>query len=91
MNRICLGVTVDDDLPARTPYREYFGPDYKLHPSLSKEGRYENKNTKKYLESVRIKIMEQLRYINGAPSVQLQEIPPDLDNVRSDLIKEEER
>jgi histone deacetylase HOS2 len=89
--RICLDVSVDDELPARTPYREYFGPDYKLHPSLSKEGRYENKNTKKYLESMKIKILDQLRYIQHAPSVQLQEIPPDLDNVRSDLIKQEER
>lgn len=88
---ICLDVNVDDELPARTPYREYFGPDYKLHPTLSKEGRYENKNTKKYLESMKIKILDQLRYIQHAPSVQLQEIPPDLDNVRSDLIKQEER
>jgi histone deacetylase HOS2 len=87
---ICVGAEIEDDLPARTPYREYFGPDYKLHPPLSKEGKYENKNTRKYLESMKVKIMEQLRFIDGAPSVQLQEIPPDLDNVRSELVKQEE-
>ncbi|KAG0639902.1 hypothetical protein HOY80DRAFT_885587 [Tuber brumale] len=87
---ICVGAEIEDDLPARTPYREYFGPDYKLHPPLSKEGKYENKNTKKYLESMKVKIMEQLRFIDGAPSVQLQEIPPDLDNIRSELVKQEE-
>ncbi|PUU73280.1 hypothetical protein B9Z19DRAFT_1058215 [Tuber borchii] len=87
---ICVGAEIKDDLPARTPYREYFGPDYKLHPPLSKEGKYENKNTRKYLESMKAKIMEQLRFIDGAPSVQLQEIPPDLDNVRSGLVKQEE-
>ncbi|PWW79147.1 histone deacetylase [Tuber magnatum] len=87
---ICLGAEIEDDLPARTPYREFFGPDYKLHPPLSKEGKYENKNTKKYLESMRVKIMEHLRFLDGAPSVQLQEIPPDLDNVRSELVKQEE-
>jgi len=39
---------------------------------------------------MKAKIMEQLRFIDGAPSVQLQEIPPDLDNVRSELVKQEE-
>jgi histone deacetylase HOS2 len=61
-----------------------------LHPPLSKEGKYENKNSKKYLESMRTKILEQLRFIEGAPSVQLQEIPPDLDNVISELVLQDE-
>lgn len=39
---------------------------------------------------MRIKIMEQLRFIEGAPSVQLQEIPPDLDNVISELVGQDE-
>ncbi|KAL7271730.1 histone deacetylase [Rhizina undulata] len=82
----CLNRTVPNDIPIHSAEREYFAPDYKLHPSLSKEGKFENKHSKKYVETMRIKIMEQLRYINGAPSVQMTEIPPDLDQVKSGLV-----
>lgn len=65
--------------------RESFGPNYELHPVLSNNDRYENKNTKKYLEAVRQRIMEHLRYLNGAPSVQMQEIPPDLEGFKVEI------
>lgn len=74
---ICLDVELEPRLPANMPFIKYFGPDYSLHPSLS--GRIENKNTRKYLDSIRIRVLEQLRYLNGAPSVQMQLIPPDLE------------
>lgn len=39
-------------------------------------GRVENQNTRASLEKIRVKIMEELRYLHGAPSVQMQELPP---------------
>lgn len=60
-------------LPETLPFRKHFGPDYSIHPNLG--DRIENKNTRKYLESVRIRILEQLRFLNGAPSVRLDEVP----------------
>jgi histone deacetylase HOS2 len=59
-----------------TIYRPFFAPDYKLHPPLT--GRVENLNTRKSLERIRIGILERLRFMHGAPSVAMQEIPPDL-------------
>lgn len=67
------------DLPnvlPETPYDDFFGPDYKLHPPLT--GRVENMNTRKSLERIRIGILERIRYMHGAPSVAMQEIPPSL-------------
>ncbi|CDZ97332.1 histone deacetylase 3 [Phaffia rhodozyma] len=66
---------VGDSLPP-TPYDAFFYPDYKLHPPLT--GRVDNLNTRSSLEKIRVSIRENLRYLNGAPSVQMQEIPPDL-------------
>ena len=72
---ILTGVALPDDLPPNN-YYEFFGPDYKLHPPLT--GQIVNLNTKQSLERIRVTIREKLRYLNGAPSVQMQEIPPDL-------------
>lgn len=82
-------VTLDLKIPSKIPSYDWFGPDYSLLPQL--EGRLDNKNSKKYLESVKQDILEQLRYINYAPSVQMQEIPPDLTGLTEDeeeLIRE---
>lgn len=38
----------------------------------------ENKNTRGYLDSLKVKISEYLRFLNGAPSVQMSEIPPSI-------------
>ncbi|CQB90205.1 Uncharacterised protein [Chlamydia trachomatis] len=53
-----------------------------MHPQL--DGRIDNKNSKKYLQSVQTTIMEQIRYLNHAPSVQMYEIPPDLTGLTED-------
>ncbi|ANB13365.1 histone deacetylase HOS2 [Sugiyamaella lignohabitans] len=74
---ICLDVELDSRLPQSLPMIKYFAPDYNLHPNLS--GKLENKNTRKYLESVKTQVLEQLRFLNGAPSVQMQIIPPDIE------------
>ncbi|KAI5968048.1 HOS2 [Candida pseudojiufengensis] len=69
-------VSLDHKIPNYLPTYDWFGPDYSLHPQL--EGRIDNKNSRKYLESVKQEIMEQIRYLNAAPSVQMYEIPPDI-------------
>lgn len=82
-------VKLDPKIPNFIPTYDWFGPDYSLHPQL--DGRLENKNSRKYLESVKQEILEQLRYLNYAPSVQMQEIPPDITGLtqeEEDIIKE---
>ena len=85
---LCIGAEVHPTLPAHTPLLEHFGTENTLFPDLSRGGRYENKNDRVYLESVVMGIQEQLRYLQGAPSVQMQHIPPDLGPFRDDLEKE---
>lgn len=68
-----------------TAYDSFFAPDYKLHPPIS--GRVENQNTRKELERIRVGVLERLRFMHGAPSVEMSEIPPDLS---AWLAKEEE-
>ncbi|ORX62948.1 histone deacetylase [Hesseltinella vesiculosa] len=72
-------ILVDQELNNDLPPNEYLGffrPDYKLHPHLS--GHVENQNDIQYLTKVRERVLEQLRYLDGAPSIQMQEIPPDI-------------
>lgn len=73
---IMADLSLDSSLPDELPFKNFFGPDYSLHPALHVGGK-ENRNPKKYLENVKIRVLEQLRMLNGAPSVQMNEIPPD--------------
>ncbi|KAJ2848633.1 histone deacetylase [Coemansia brasiliensis] len=72
---IVCGADLPDQLP-NTVYNEFFAPDYSLHPQLS--GRVVNHNSRPYLNALTARILEQLRYLKGAPSVQMQEAPPDI-------------
>ena len=54
-------------------YYEYFAPDYKLH--LEPED-MENMNGKAALDSVRTELLSQLQSLQGAPSVQMHQVPP---------------
>lgn len=71
------GVLLDTELPNDIPdndYIKYFGPDYSLKiPG----GHIENMNSKSYLGTIQTHVLESLRCIQHAPSVQLQEVPPD--------------
>lgn len=70
---VLLGKKVKDELPYND-YFEYFGPDYQLTiPTNSME----NQNSHEYLEKTKNTILENLRQIKGAPSVQMQDVPPD--------------
>ncbi|KAG2224151.1 hypothetical protein INT45_000166 [Circinella minor] len=72
---ILVDTELSNDLPPNE-YIDFFRPDYQLHPHLS--GRLNNMNDRQYLLKVRERVMEQLRYLDGAPSIQMQEIPPDI-------------
>lgn len=72
---ILVDQELSNDLPPNE-YIDFFRPDYQLHPHLS--GRVENQNDRQYLLKVRERVMEQLRYLDAAPSIQMQEIPPDI-------------
>ena len=81
---VLVGAAVPDDLPS-TPYDSFFAPDYKLHPKIVTK--VDNLNTPASLQKITTGIRNKLRYLQGAPSVQMQEIPPDL----AGWLEEEER
>ena len=54
----------------------YFGPDWQLHPDIALPDNV-NKNTQEYTAAIRQHVEETLRKLGSAPSVQMQEIPPD--------------
>ncbi|KAI3629440.1 hypothetical protein MIR68_012455 [Amoeboaphelidium protococcarum] len=108
---VLLGVDLPNELPYME-YYEFFEPDYTLHPTLTTTGtQYStstlhanqqvrdipNQNTRQYLELLTRQISEHMRLIGSAPSVQMQEIPPDLygqvdgsnDNLDAELDKME--
>lgn len=70
---LLAAVPVENSLPPN-PYWEYFGPDYKLHPP-NHVARLDNQNTREYLDSVRAYVLDHLRRLQGAPSVQMQPVP----------------
>ncbi|KDQ18688.1 hypothetical protein BOTBODRAFT_104109 [Botryobasidium botryosum FD-172 SS1] len=72
---LLVGAQIPEQLP-HTPYDAFFAPDHALHPKIV--GKVDNQNTRASLERIRVTIREKLRYLNGAPSVQMSEIPPEL-------------
>ncbi|XP_065833815.1 histone deacetylase 3-like [Oscarella lobularis] len=63
---------VSNELPYNE-YLEYFGPDFTLHPDT--QTRLENQNNRLYLDQIRETVIEELRAIESAPSVQMQHVP----------------
>jgi len=72
---VLLNTEISNEIPFND-YFEYYAPDFKLH--LTPEPK-ENLNTKASLEAVRVEILQQLQQLQGAPSVQMQEVPPEFD------------
>ncbi|KAH9268257.1 hypothetical protein BASA84_000321 [Batrachochytrium salamandrivorans] len=68
---------VDEELPEELPYNDYFqyfGPNFRLEvPSTNME----NMNSREYLDHMKSKILENLRHLNFAPSVQMHQVPHD--------------
>lgn len=79
---VLVGAAIPDELPA-TVYDSFFhDSQWKLHPPLT--GRVENQNSPASLQRITISIRNKLRYLQGAPSVAMQEIPPDLEGLLAD-------
>ncbi len=78
---ILTDTPVNNDLPPNI-YYDYFGPEFKLHPSIQ-TGRFsDNQNTREYLDHVKSTVIDYLRRLQGAPSVQMHHVPhlSDFDN-----------
>ena len=56
-----------------TDYYDFYRPSYELH--LKPDGK-KNCNSREYLENVMCHVIENIRHLPGAPSVQMQELPP---------------
>mmetsp|Transcript_14673 Transcript_14673/g.34924 ORF Transcript_14673/g.34924 Transcript_14673/m.34924 type:complete len:422 (-) Transcript_14673:206-1471(-) len=72
---VVLEKELADDLPPND-YYEYFVPDWKLH--LQPNPSMDNLNTRSYLEGIKQQVLENLRQLQGAPSVQMAQMPPSL-------------
>jgi acetoin utilization deacetylase AcuC-like enzyme len=69
---VLLDVDIDDCLP-ETDYSTLFRPTGKLH--LVPEP-VPNKNSESYLQNLTMHVMENIRHLPGAPSVEMHELPP---------------
>ncbi|EFA85400.1 histone deacetylase family protein [Heterostelium album PN500] len=81
---VLLDTEIKNELPFND-YIQFYSPDFQLHPDYSGiPYRYQNLNNKQYLENLKSKILENLRVLQWAPSVQIQDIPPDVMNIEED-------
>lgn len=79
---VLVGAEIPDELPA-TVYDSFFqDSQWKLHPPLT--GKVDNQNSQAALTRITTSIRQKLRYLQGAPSVALQEIPPDIQGFLAD-------
>ncbi|XP_063614450.1 histone deacetylase 3-like, partial [Penaeus indicus] len=73
------GLLVDSDMPTEIPYNteyfQYFAPDFSLHPEVIT--RQENGNSRQYLDAIVKHVYDNLRMVQHAPSVQMQDVPGD--------------
>ncbi|KAF9262899.1 hypothetical protein L218DRAFT_928502 [Marasmius fiardii PR-910] len=85
---VLVGASIPNELPA-TVYDSFFADSqWKLHPPLI--GRVENQNSAASIQHITTTIRSKLRYLQGAPSVALQEIPPDIQGFLHDEERTEE-
>ncbi|PQE27202.1 Histone deacetylase phd1 protein [Rutstroemia sp. NJR-2017a WRK4] len=90
---IAINAELHSEIPMHTPYRSHFRHTT-LYPTLAQvlgEPR-KNMNTEKKINDIISSIYEQLRFVEQAPSVQSQQLPPDLTGWKQeteDRIKEE--
>lgn len=88
------GVLLDTELPNEIPdndYIKYFAPDFSL--KINTAGNMENMNSKTYLSAIKVQVLENLRAIQHAPSVQMHEVPPDfyIPDIDEDELNPDER
>ncbi|KAI6150198.1 hypothetical protein EDD17DRAFT_1780302 [Pisolithus thermaeus] len=85
---VLVGAEIPDELPATVSDPFFRDSQWKLHPPLT--GRVENQNAQVSLQKITISIRNKLRYLQGAPGVAMQEIPPDLEGLLADEDKNQE-
>ena len=68
---VLLHQEISNDIPFND-YYEYYAPDFELH--LQPDPNMENAN--KNIDSIRAELLQQLSDLQGAPSVQMQQVPP---------------
>jgi len=71
---VLLGVPLSNDIPYND-FFEYYAPDFKLH--LTPSSGMENQNKPDQLQAITARILQNLRSLQGAPSVQMHPVPPD--------------
>jgi len=69
---VCNGEELENELPYND-YYAYYGPDFALHYGTN--ATMENANTRQYIDSVKQQVLENLRMLQAAPSVQMAEMP----------------
>jgi len=81
-------VVLDCDIPNQIPfndYYEYYAPDFELH--LNPEPR-DNLNTDASLDGIQVEILQQLQSLQGVPSVQMQQVPPEFNLLKDSTSSE---
>ncbi|QSL66380.1 hypothetical protein MERGE_000758 [Pneumocystis wakefieldiae] len=73
-------VEIGPEMPLND-YYEYYGPTYDLNVPASN---MQNMNSKEYLEKIKIEVLKNLSRTKFAPSVQMQNVPPDRNNDSED-------
>ncbi|KAI6218218.1 Histone deacetylase [Aphelenchoides fujianensis] len=70
---LAVNMEIPDELPYND-YFEYFGPNYRLHIDQSQAN---DENDREYIQHVQDFVLQNLKLVPAAPSVQMQPIPQD--------------
>eukprot|EP00751_Fragilariopsis_kerguelensis_P020858 CAMPEP_0170898684 /NCGR_PEP_ID=MMETSP0734-20130129/46206_1 /TAXON_ID=186038 /ORGANISM="Fragilariopsis kerguelensis, Strain L26-C5" /LENGTH=391 /DNA_ID=CAMNT_0011291503 /DNA_START=310 /DNA_END=1485 /DNA_ORIENTATION=+ len=82
---VLLDEPIENDIPFND-YYEYYAPDFELH--LKPDPSMDNANDN--LTSIRTELLQQLQDLQGAPSVQMQQVPPAFRTIANDDEDEDE-
>lgn len=72
---VLVGKDVEDELPYNE-YYNYFGPEYRLNVASNN---MDDLNSVGYLDKIKSSVLDNLRHLPFAPSVQMHEVPRDID------------
>jgi histone deacetylase 3 len=75
---VLLNTKLSNDLPYNE-YYSFYGPDFTLEPNIPHD--IPNANSWKTLDYMKQRVKEHLRQLSTAPSVQMQQVPPDLQGI----------
>jgi histone deacetylase 1/2 len=71
---VLLNMPIENEIPYND-FFEYYAPDFKLH--LSPSPSMENLNKPEQLHAITCRILQNLKNLQGVPSVQMHPVPPD--------------